>query len=69
MRTQTHLLTGDEVRQMLGLRTQTNHTLRLLEKRGLLHPIRLNARVVRYDPEDVQRLIDTGRSTTPIVEG
>ena len=40
----------------------TNHTLRKIELRGLLHPIRLSARTLRYDIRDIERLIEDARA-------
>jgi DNA-binding transcriptional MerR regulator len=33
------------------------HTIRLWERRGMLTPVRINRRVLRYRPEDVQKLL------------
>lgn len=33
------------------------HTVRLWELRGMLHPVRLNARVIRYPVEEINKLI------------
>jgi DNA-binding transcriptional MerR regulator len=63
MQTQTPpapLLTPEEVRRMLGLRTKTNHTIRAWERRGLLKPVRFNSRVLRYRREDVEALVALG---------
>lgn len=56
------LLTGKQVRERLGLVTKTGHTLREWELAGKLHPHRINSRVLRYKPEDIDRLIEEGRS-------
>ena len=56
------LLTPAETLSILGYKTKTNHSLRHLEQRGLLKPIRLSARTLRYDPRDVEKLIDGGRA-------
>jgi len=56
------LLTPAEALTILGFRTKTNHTLRHLELRGLLKPIRLSARTLRYDPRDVVKLIEGARA-------
>jgi hypothetical protein len=53
----SELLTPAEARARLGLRTRTNHTLRGFEKRGLLKPVRLGTRTLRYRPEDIAALI------------
>lgn len=50
------LLSPHEAIAALGLRTKTSHTLRNLERRGLLRPVRLSARCVRYHAADVLRL-------------
>lgn len=50
-----------QVTAFLGLRCKTAHTLRAYERRGLLHPIRLTARTLRYDPLEVRALIDSAR--------
>jgi hypothetical protein len=56
------LLTPAEAKRRLGLRSRTSHTLRLLELRGLLKPVRLNSRTIRYDPADLEQLIERSRS-------
>jgi|GEM_PF-6586062 len=54
------LLSPHEAIAALGLRTKTSHTLRNLERRGLLRPVRLSARCIRYHVADVQRLVAGG---------
>ena len=54
------LLRPDEVIAALGLNTKTSHTLRNLERRGLLRPIKISARCYRYYPEDVRKLMAGG---------
>jgi DNA-binding transcriptional MerR regulator len=56
------LLTPADVRRLLGMKGRTSHTLRAYDRRGLLRPIRLNARTLRFDPRDVARFIDEARS-------
>jgi hypothetical protein len=51
------LLTPNEVKTILGLRTRTSHTLRQLEIRGVLRPLRLTRKTLRYRREDVARII------------
>lgn len=55
------LLTPNEVKAALCLRSATNHTLRNMERRGQLRPIRLGSRTLRYDAADVARLIEQAR--------
>lgn len=49
-----YLLTPKELGDMLGL---TRKTLSRYEKSGLLHPIKLNSRVVRYAQSDIDEML------------
>lgn len=51
------LLHPNDVKAALGFRCQTNHVLRNLEKRGLLFPVRLGTRTLRYCVADVRAFI------------
>jgi DNA-binding transcriptional MerR regulator len=53
------LLTRLQVAALFGV---TKHTVRMYERRGLLSALRINHRVVRYDPADVQRLLASSRT-------
>jgi hypothetical protein len=54
---QKPLIGPSEAKALLGYRCRTSHVLRNLEKRGLIKAIRLNSRCLRYDPDDIRRLI------------
>jgi excisionase family DNA binding protein len=51
----THLLTTEEVAELLGVSTRTVHRL---ADNGRLPRIRLGHRTVRFSPESVAALID-----------
>jgi predicted site-specific integrase-resolvase len=51
------LLTRRQVAQLLAVSTES---IKRYERRGALRSIRLNSRVIRYRPEDVQRMIEEG---------
>jgi len=53
-----HLLSRRQVAAMMGLHTET---IKRYQRRGILPAIVLNSRVTRYDPADVERLINEGR--------
>ena len=48
------LLTRKEVAQMLGVHLET---VKRYGRQGLLHPIRVTSRMVRYEEEDVLALL------------
>ena len=58
METTNTLLKRREVADMLRVSTRT---VRAYEIQGALHPVRINARAVRYKMADVQKLIDGGQ--------
>ena len=60
--TEKRFLSGRDVMAMFGLTGKSNRTLRAWEQQGRLHPIRINQRVVVYDPQDVERMIEEGRA-------
>ena len=49
------LLTRRQVAALLAVSTES---VKRYERRGVLASIRLNCRVIRYRPEDVQRMIE-----------
>lgn len=51
------LLDYREVNHLTGSRCKTAHTARALAARGMIHAVRLNARVVRYTESSVRRLV------------
>ena len=55
------LLHPDAVKAALGFLCRTNHPLRSLELRGLLRPVRLGTRTLRYSVEDVRAFIAQAR--------
>ena len=61
---QDKLLTPTDVKEALQLRSQSNHVLRNYEKRGLLHPVRLGKRTLRYTPDDLRACIAAGKGVT-----
>ena len=52
------LLTRKQVAQHLGVHTET---IKRYQQRGTLPAIVINSRVTRYDPADVEKLIQEGR--------
>ena len=48
------LIKPEDLCKMLGV---CRRTLARYEEQGLIHPVKLNARVFRYDPEDVATMI------------
>jgi hypothetical protein len=56
------LVSRREAADMLGINPRT---VREYERRGLLSPIRLNCRVIRYRREELERLIDDCSATVP----
>lgn len=59
------LLHPDAVKVALGLTCRTNHVLRSLELRGLLRPVRLGARTLRYTVADVRAFIAQAKGSAP----
>lgn len=55
------LLKRREVADMLRVSTRT---VRAYEIQGALHPVRINARAIRYKMADVQKLIDGAMPAT-----
>ena len=55
------LLTPKQIRQILGLRGSSNHTLRNWERAGILFPIRINSRTLRYRRCDLEGLVTAAR--------
>ena len=55
--TSEELVTRPEASRLLGYRGVTSHTLRRLELRGLLTPLRITPRAIRYRRSDLNRLI------------
>lgn len=53
-------ITFREVNQLVGSSCKTSHTARSLARRGLIKPIRLNERVIRYSEASVRELINRG---------
>jgi predicted site-specific integrase-resolvase len=51
----TNLIKPEDLCEMLGV---CRRTLTRYEEQGLIRPIKLNARVFRYDPEDVAVMIE-----------
>jgi predicted site-specific integrase-resolvase len=49
------LLTRRQVAELLAVSTES---VKRYTRRGLLPSIKLNSRVIRYRPEDVQRMIE-----------
>lgn len=52
------LVDRHEAARLLCYRGKTSHTLRRLELRGLLTPVRISNRAVRYRLSDIRQLID-----------
>ena len=48
------LLTRKQVAELLAVSTES---IKRYERRGVLRSIKLNSRLIRYRPEDVQRMI------------
>jgi DNA-binding transcriptional MerR regulator len=63
--TNQKLLKRDEVAAMLRV---SKHAVRLYERQGKLSRVQINARVIRYKPVEVQRLIDA-QATTATTQG
>ena len=55
------LLSSAEAKKFLGFRCKTNHPLRALERKGLLTPVRLNSRALRYRWSDLLKLVEVSQ--------
>jgi hypothetical protein len=55
----SELVTRPQAARLLGYAGKTSHTMRRLELRGLLTPVRITQRAIRYRRADIERLIDT----------
>ncbi len=52
------LLSRKAVAALIGVSTMT---LKRWEKRGMLHPLKLSERLVRYRPEEIEKFLEEGR--------
>ncbi len=57
----TGLANSDEAKKFLRYQCRTNHPLRALERKGLLTPVRLNARALRYRWSDLHKLVEVSQ--------
>ena len=60
---QDRLLHSSEVHTLVGSRCLSGHYARLLAKRGLIKPIYINSRTIRYSEASVLAFINGGKAS------